>query len=74
MLEDVARSVLDRGDLAHLALFLWAASASLLTLLLLKELAISNQRFSEFVAELSDLNQRLNRLRSGVSVSGEPIQ
>ena len=74
MLEDVARSVLDRADLAHLALFLWAASASLLTLLLLKELAISNQRFSEFVAELSDLNQRLNRLRSGVSVSGEPIQ
>ena len=74
MLEDVARSVLDRGDLAHLALFLWAASASLLTLLLLKELAISNQRFSEFVAELFDLNQRLNRLRSGVSVSGEPIQ
>lgn len=74
MLEDVARSVLDRGDLAHLALFLWAATASFLTLLLLKELAISNQRFSDFVAELSDLNQRLNRLRSGVSVSGEPIQ
>lgn len=74
MLEDVARSVLDRGDLAHLALFLWAATASFLTLLLLKELAISNQRFSDFVAELSDLNQRLNRLRNGVSVSGEPIQ
>lgn len=66
MLEDVAHSVIDRGDLAHLALFLWAASASALTLLLLRELTTANKRFSDFVAEIAALNQRLNRLRHGM--------
>ncbi|SHL64268.1 hypothetical protein [Roseibium suaedae] len=61
MSAEIVRSVIERGDLAHLALFLWAVAASLLGLLLLKELTVSNRRFSEFVQELA----RLNRLLSG---------
>lgn len=61
MSAEIVRSVIERGDLAHLALFLWAAAASLLGVMLLKELTASNRRFSEFVQELA----RLNRLLSG---------
>ncbi|MBO6757728.1 MAG: hypothetical protein JJ902_15445 [Roseibium sp.] len=67
MPDDIARAVLERGDLAHLALFLWAVSASALALLLLRELSTSNRRFSDFVAEIAQLNHRLTRLRSGLS-------
>lgn len=57
MTEEVTRAVIERGDLAHLALFLWAASASALVLLLLRELGASNRRFSDFVSEIERLNQ-----------------
>ena len=61
MSAEIVRSVIERGDLAHLALFLWAVAASLLGLLLLRELTASNRRFSEFVQELARLNRRLAR-------------
>lgn len=57
MTEEVTKSIIERGDLAHLALFLWAASASFLVLLLLRELKLSNRRFSDFVSEIERLNQ-----------------
>jgi len=65
MPDNIAQAVLERGDLAHLALFLWAFSASAIGGLLLRELSLANRRFSEFVQELSALNTRLRRLRSG---------
>lgn len=46
-----------RGDLAHLALFLWASSASGLALVAVRELVRSNRRFNDFVAEIARLNQ-----------------
>ena len=46
-----------RGDLAHLALFLWASGASTLLVWALRELALSNKRFNDFVNEISRLNK-----------------
>ncbi|WP_041375560.1 hypothetical protein [Polymorphum gilvum] len=63
MTGDLIEAVLQRGDLAHLALFLWAASASALGLALLRELAASNRRFSDFVDEIERLNQIFRQRR-----------
>jgi hypothetical protein len=58
---DIIRSVIERGDLAHLALFLWAAASTLLAMLLVRELTFSNRRFSHFVEEIARLNRHLNQ-------------
>ncbi|MFT0890908.1 hypothetical protein [Pseudochelatococcus sp. G4_1912] len=57
-LAPVAESFIARGDLAHLALFMWAAGASLLLVLTLRDLASANQRFDAFVRELARFNRR----------------
>ncbi len=49
------------GYLAHLALFLWASSASALALFALKELTQAARRFDEFVRELARFNDTFNR-------------
>jgi hypothetical protein len=54
---DVTSQFAERGDLAHLALFLWASGASGLLVWSLKELALSNKRFNDFVSEISRLNR-----------------
>ncbi|MGC1467679.1 MAG: hypothetical protein WA792_18350 [Pseudolabrys sp.] len=46
----------ERGDLAHLALFLWASMASALAWFALRELAAASRRFDEFVRELARFN------------------
>ena len=48
-----------RGDLAHLALLLWAASASALAWFALRELSAASRRFDDFVRELSRFNAHL---------------
>lgn len=57
-MNDLTKSVIERGDLAHLALFLWACGASLLGLRLLTALEASNRRFDDFVRELARFNRR----------------
>lgn len=54
----VTESILARGDLAHLALFLWASGASGLLLQAFREIAASNKRFDTFVRELARFNRR----------------
>jgi hypothetical protein len=54
---DMANQFAERGDLAHLALFLWATGASGLLVWALKELAASNRRFNDFVTEVARLNR-----------------
>lgn len=46
-----------RGDLAHLALLLWATSASALAAFVLKELVAASRRFDDFVRELARFNE-----------------
>ena len=56
----VTESILNRGDLAHLALFLWASGASALLYQTLREIAAANRRFDAFVRELARFNNRHN--------------
>lgn len=60
----VTDAVLARGDLAHLALFLWACGASALVFQLVRELAESNRRFDAFVRELARFNNRFEKDQS----------
>lgn len=55
---DLAQVFAERGDLAHLALFLWAASASALLIFALRELAAAMRRFDDFVRELARFNKK----------------
>jgi hypothetical protein len=57
-LDRIADAVLERGDLAHLALFLWASGASGFALMTLRALSAANRRFDVFVRELALFNRR----------------
>ncbi len=48
----------ERGDLAHLALLLWAMSATALAAFALRVLAASLRRLDDFVRELATFNDR----------------
>lgn len=62
-MDSITGSIIERGDLAHLALFLWASCASGLLVWALKELAASNRRFNDFVNEIARLNRFFDRDR-----------
>ena len=48
---DFVEIFIERGDLAHLALLLWAASASGLAWFALRELTAASRRFDDFVRD-----------------------
>ena len=54
---DFANVFAERGDLGHLALFLWASGASGLLVWALREIAASNRRFEDFVTEIARLER-----------------
>jgi hypothetical protein len=60
-MSDLIRTFTERGDLAHLALFLWAAAASFALYLTLRELSQASRRFDDFVRELARFNRRAHR-------------
>jgi hypothetical protein len=60
-MDAIVTSFIERGDLAHLALFLWAAGASALLAHALRELVAANKRFDDFVRELARFNERQTR-------------
>ena len=57
-MNEIIASVIARGDLAHLALFLWASSATALLSLALREIAAATRRFDAFVRALNHFNSR----------------
>jgi hypothetical protein len=57
LMADLIRIFTERGDLAHLALLLWATSASALAWFVLRELAAASRRFDDFVRELVRFNE-----------------
>jgi hypothetical protein len=64
-MSELIRIFTERGDLAHLALFLWAAAASFALWFALRELGAAARRFDDFVRELSRFNRRArHRARS----------
>ena len=56
-MDELTKTIATRGDLAHLALFLWASGASALLVWSLRELVIANKRFDAFVNEIANLNR-----------------
>jgi hypothetical protein len=60
-MDEITKTVIARGDLAHLALFLWASGASGLLVWALRELSAANRRFEDFVKEIAALNQLFKR-------------
>jgi hypothetical protein len=56
MMNDLIAIFAERGDLAHLALLLWAGAASALAWFALRELAAASRRFDDFVRELARFN------------------
>ena len=57
-MSDLIRIFTERGDLAHVALLLWAVAASSAFWFTLRELAAASRRFDEFVRQLSRFNRR----------------
>ncbi|WP_166141506.1 hypothetical protein [Methylosinus sp. RM1] len=57
-MSEIVTSIIERGDLAHLALFLWASAATLFALRALRELGRSTGRLDAFVRELARFNRR----------------
>lgn len=55
----LVETVAAKGDLAHLALFLWASGASSLLVVTLRELTEANRRFDTFVRELARFNAKI---------------
>ena len=60
---DATSAFVERGDLAHLALFLWASAASALLVFTQRELAGANRRFDLFVRELAHFNKRFGEMQ-----------
>ena len=60
-MDEVTKTVAERGDLAHLALFLWASGASATLVWTLRELAAANKRFNDFIHEIASLNRLFGR-------------
>lgn len=60
-MDELTKTIATRGDLAHLALFLWASGASWLLVWTLRELASANRRFNDFVHEIANLNKLFKR-------------
>jgi hypothetical protein len=60
-MDEITKTIATRGDLAHLALFLWASGASAVLVWTLRELAAANKRFNDFVQEIATLNQLFSR-------------
>jgi hypothetical protein len=58
---ELIRTFSERGDLAHVALLMWALSASALTWFALRELAAQARRFDDFVRELARFNDTFGR-------------
>jgi hypothetical protein len=62
-MDDLVGTVIARGDLAHLALFLWASATTALLIFVTRELSAAMRRFDDFVRELARFNDRFKGKR-----------
>ncbi len=62
-MNDITQTFIARGDLAHLALLLWASLTSGLLVWSLRELAAATKRFDTFVRELAYFNEQMGDKR-----------
>ena len=66
MVERLAALLSERGDMGHVALFLWAMAASVLALILVRDLTRTAARFEHFVLAIAKLNAMIAADRAGV--------
>ena len=73
-MDELTKTIASRGDLAHLALFLWASGASALLVWTLRELSVANKRFEDFVKEIAALNQLFKRRLTMTNQKNEAVE
>jgi hypothetical protein len=56
-MSDLIDIFITRGDLAHLALFLWASTTTALAWFAFREMTQAARRFDDFVRELARFNE-----------------
>jgi hypothetical protein len=59
VIDKLADAIIDRGDLAHLALIVWGGGATFMALAVSRRSARRTGRFDDFVRELQRFNRRL---------------
>ncbi len=57
-MSEILKTIIERGDLAHLALFLWACVATAQANLALRQLGEATRRLDAFVKEIARFNRR----------------
>jgi len=57
-MSEILKTIIERGDLAHLALFLWACVATAQANLALRQLGEATRRIDAFVKEIARFNRR----------------
>lgn len=60
-MSELLDAFIGRGDLAHIALFLWACVTSWALWFALREFAAASRRFDDFVRELARFNRKADR-------------
>ena len=60
-MSELINTFTQRGDLAHLALLLWAGAASAALWFVLRELAAAARRFDDFIRALELFNREASR-------------
>ena len=58
LLDQIVTAFVERADVGHLGLLLWAATASAAAWFVMRELSAANRRFDDFVRELNRFNAR----------------
>lgn len=58
LLDQIVTAFVERADVGHLGLMLWAATASAAAWFVMRELSAANRRFDDFVRELNRFNAR----------------
>ncbi len=58
LLDQIVTAFVERADVGHLGLLLWAVTASAAAWFVMRELSAANRRFDDFVRELNRFNAR----------------
>jgi len=58
LLDPIVTAFVERADVGHLGLLLWAVTASAAAWFVMRELSAANRRFDDFVRELNRFNAR----------------
>ncbi|MEM6711477.1 MAG: hypothetical protein AAF590_04275 [Pseudomonadota bacterium] len=72
MIERLTMILAEKGDMGHVALFLWAAAASVQSLMLLRDLTATAARLEDFVMAIAQVNAMITERRSLTDLHEHP--